>query len=51
VIKGGQSVVHQTFLGSIGVIEEGRCQATIEGFVNPNETLRWRIIDEASRDV
>lgn len=49
--RGGQSVLHQIFLGSVCVIEEGRGQATIEGFINTNEILRWRIIDETIRDV
>lgn len=51
MIKGGQSVVHQPFLGRVGIIEKGRGQATIEGFINSNEILRWRVIDETSRDV
>lgn len=51
VAKGGQSVVHQTFLGRVGVIEERRGQATIVGFINPNEILRCRIVDKTSCDV
>lgn len=48
---GSQSVLHQTFLGGIGVIEEGRGHATIEGFIDTNGVLRRRVIDEASCNV
>lgn len=51
VAKGGQNVVHQTFLGRVGVIEEGRSQATIKGFINSNEILRCRVVDKTSCDV
>lgn len=51
VAKGGQSVVHQTFLGGVGIIEQGGGQTTIVGFINPNKVLRCRIVDKTSRDV
>lgn len=51
MVKGSQSVVDQTFLGSIGVVEKGRCHATIIGFINTYKLLRWRVKDIASGDV
>lgn len=49
--KGSQSVVYQAFLGSIGIVEEGRGQATVVGFVNPYGILRRRVTDVTGGDV
>lgn len=50
-IEGRQSILYQSFLGGIGVIEEGRGQTAVEGFVDSNEVLRWGVGYEAGCDV